>query len=219
MEQEFWQRRWQENRIGFHQSEVNRFLRTHSDRFAARLNGAIFVPLCGKSLDLAWLRTHMPPVLGVELSVLAVEAFFREQQITARQTVRGAFGVYEAPGIELLVGDYFALTADVTGPIAAVYDRAALIALPPSMRARYAAHMAGLLRPRTPVLLVAPFSPKDPEEGPPFAVSEEEVRALYGESFRVDVLARHRYTPETRPELSGRGLSFSEENVYGLTRL
>ncbi|MDA8361853.1 MAG: thiopurine S-methyltransferase [Gammaproteobacteria bacterium] len=219
MEEEFWQRRWQENRIGFHQSEVNRFLQAHKDWFAQRLEGATFVPLCGKSQDMAWLREHVSPVLGVELSPLAIEAFFREQGLVARQTVRGAFRAYEASGIALLAGDYFALTADAAGPIGAVYDRAALIALPAPMRVRYAQHMATLLRPGTPVLLVAPFSPKGPLDGPPFAVSEDEVRALYGRDFQVCVLARHRDTPETRPELRDRGLPFSEENVYGLVRL
>ncbi len=218
MEREFWVQRWRENRIGFHQSEINRFLQAHKDWFGKRLDGATFVPLCGKSLDLMWLRRHVPPVLGVELSPLAAEAFFHEQRLDPVRTVRGAFQVYGASDIELLVGDYFALAPEVTGPIGAVYDRAALIAMPPGMRAGYARQMTALLRPGTPMLLIAPFSPKDPHEGPPFAVAEDEVRALYGENFHIERLEHHRYTPQMRPELKERGLAFSEENVYGLIR-
>ena len=47
--------------------------------------------------------------------------------------------------IELLVGDFFALTAADLAGVAGVYDRAALVALPPKMREDYVRLLAELL--------------------------------------------------------------------------
>ncbi len=213
----FWHNRWHENRIGFHQAEVNRFLRRHLDALGTQ--GTVFVPLCGKSRDMTWLRDQGRAVLGIELSPLAVEAFFREQEIPVDRVGRGEFLEYQAEGLTVLLGNYFHLTRELLGPVAAVYDRAALIAMPPSMRRDYAIKMAQLTEAETPVLLVAPFSLKDPDSGPPFAVSETEVREIFAEHFAIDVLENERMTADQDPGLAEQGLAWREETVYRLRRL
>ena len=109
MEPEFWHERWHENRIGFHQSEVNRFLRRHFAHLASAASGPVFVPLCGKSRDMAWLREQGREVLGVELSPLAIEAFYKEAGWNAARRGREEFLEYQGGGVTILLGNYFHL--------------------------------------------------------------------------------------------------------------
>ncbi len=216
MKAEFWHTRWHENRIGFHQAEINRFLRRHIDALGPK--GPVFVPLCGKSRDMSWLFEQGREVIGIEISPLAVEAFYREQKIPVDRVGRGEFLEYQATGVTILLGDYFRLTAELLGPVAAVYDRAALIAMPPATRRAYAEHMARLLAPGTPVLLIAPLSLKDPQSGPPFAVSSSEIQEIFADHFTVEVLECERKTAEEDPRLAEQGLAWREEGVYRLCR-
>jgi len=216
MEPEFWLERWQDNRIGFHQAQTNRFLQRYQDRLGG--TGPIFVPLCGKSRDMVWLQERGREVVGIELSALAVESFFAEAGLAVTGLACEPFYEYRASGFRLLVGDFFALTRAVLGSVGAVYDRAALIAMPPSFRARYAAHMASLLDPGTPLLLVAPFSLKDRNTGPPFAVSAEEIEDIYGAHFAIERLECERETVDQSPQLADQGLLWREEAVYLLLR-
>lgn len=218
MNPEFWQERWHQNRIGFHQNEVNRFLCRH----AARLKGSqacrVFVPLCGKSRDMLWLRDMGCEVFGVEISRLAVEAFYKEEGVDPKAEGQAASPVYSARGITVLVGDYFQLTPAITGPITAAYDRAALIAMPPERRPDYALRMAELLPRGAPLLLIAPYSLKDRHSGPPFAVSPEEISELFAPHFTIEVLERERETANDKPILLEQGLLWKEEAAYLLTR-
>ncbi len=143
MQPEFWHKKWASGQIGFHLPEVNPYLQTAlgGDLETAR----VLVPLCGKSLDLAWLAGRGHQVLGIELSEKAIEDFFSEHQIQPQISEKGAFKVYRGDAIELWCGDFFALTASDVADCAALYDRAALIALPAPMRERYAAHLQQIL--------------------------------------------------------------------------
>ena len=217
MKAEFWHTRWHENRIGFHQAEINRFLRRHIQVLGTE--GPVFVPLCGKSRDMSWLAEQGREVIGIELSPLAVEAFFREQEIPVDRVGRGEFLEYQSAGVTILLGDYFRLTAALLGPVGAVYDRAALIAMPPGMRRAYADQMASLVGRGTPVLLVAPFSLKDPQSGPPFAVPQSEIREIFGGHFSIEVVESERRTADEDPQLAEQGLAWREETVYRLCRL
>jgi thiopurine S-methyltransferase len=154
MEPKFWQERWARNQLGFHLPEVNPYLERHWPSLALAEGAKVLVPLCGKSLDLMWLATQGHRVLGVELSEQAVEAFFSEQSLTPRITQRGVFTVYQADLIEVWCGDFFALDAEVLADCTAVYDRAALIALPPLMRSQYTEQLNNMLRPGCQGLLI-----------------------------------------------------------------
>jgi len=150
MQHEFWHKRWQQNQIGFHKQDVNCFLLKYWPRLKnQRQQQRIFVPLCGKSHDLLWLRTMGYHVAGVELSPLAVDAFFEENKLQPSQRRYGEFQIREIDGIQLWCGDYFSLTAEGLGQIDAIYDRASLVALPPDMRVDYAQHLALLANPGT----------------------------------------------------------------------
>jgi thiopurine S-methyltransferase len=217
MEKEFWLERWERAEIGFHQDAVNPHLARHWGKLGAAPGSAVFVPLCGKSLDMVWLRGKGHPVVGVELSPLAVEAFFDEQGISPSTTHGARFQQCEADGIRILCGDFFDTTpADLDGAVT-VFDRASLVALPPEMRQRYAQHMLDILPAGARTLLVAFEYDQSQMGGPPFAVTPAEVRALYSGGAEVELLERADVL-EDNAHFKARGLSALHENIFMLTR-
>ena len=217
MEQDFWRTRWAQGQIGFHQAQVNPYLRRYWPNLGQAGGGKVLVPLCGKSLDLVWLAAQGHAVLGVELAERAVADFFAEQGLEPEIERRGAFQVHRAGRLELWCGDFFALQAEDVAGCTALYDRAALIALPPAMRARYAAHLAAMLSAPCDGLLVSLEYPQAQLEGPPFSVEEEEVRALLAAAWQLDRLERMDVLSENE-RFALRGLRRMDEVIYRLSR-
>jgi thiopurine S-methyltransferase len=219
MTQDFWIDRWNENKIGFHQEDINQHLITHFGELEALPGGRVLVPLCGKSRDMIWLRSRGVRVVGVELSRKAVEAFFEENSIAAAVSEEGPFVRYEADGIVLLCGDFFELRdTDIAG-VTAVYDRAALIALPRELRVRYAQHLTSLLAPGAHMLLLTFEYPPEEMEGPAFSVDEREVEELFAGSFSIEHLSSNDVlNDEGNERFRERGLTKLVEKVYGMVR-
>ncbi|ETK19883.1 MULTISPECIES: thiopurine S-methyltransferase [Pseudomonas] len=217
MEPTFWQERWARNQIGFHLPEVNPYLQRHWPQLALAEGSKVLVPLCGKSLDLMWLASHGLRVMGVELSEQAVEAFFSEQNLVPRITRRNAFTVYQADLIEVWCGDFFALDAEALIGCAALYDRAALIALPPLMRAQYAEQLSRLLPSGCQGLLITLDYDQTQKAGPPFAVTDEEVKVLFGSDWTLRVLQEQDVLQESWKFVQ-EGVTQLDERVYRLTR-
>lgn len=215
MNPDFWHERWQRNEIGFHQQEINAHLQDFWGQLAVPAGGLVFVPLCGKSRDLLWLRARGHKVLGVELSPIAVRDFFIENALTPQVTRQGAFERYEADGLVVLCGDFFGLTPELVQSVAGVYDRASLIALPPELRTRYAEHSVAILPATAGTLLVTMEYPQNAMSGPPFAVREEEVRQLYARRYTVTCLLSKDILAEN-PRFRERGLGALTEKVYRL---
>lgn len=218
MHQEFWLEAWHNNQIGFHNEDINPHLQQYWPALNIAAGNRVFVPLCGKSNDMLWLLAQGCDVIGVELSELAVAAFFAENNISASVRQQGPFTLHESNGLRLYCGDFFALNADELHGVDAVYDRASLVALPPDMRIAYAEHMQRLLKPGTQILLIAFDYPQHEMTGPPFCVSNEEVQSLYGAWCRVELLGTEAIL-EREPRFRDRGLSRLEEHVYRLTVL
>ena len=218
MHADFWQQRWRDNQIGFHQQQVTPLLEQHWDAVGVPAGGKVFVPLAGKSLDMAWLAARGHRVLGVELSQLAAEQFFDEQGLTAtiRESSHGTH--YSAGAIELICGDAFALDAALLADCTGVYDRAALIALSPQLRRRYAANLYSQLPPGCRGLLVTLEYPRHEKDGPPFSVPEDEVRALYGRDWTIDLLER-RDILAAQPKFVAEGVTALDTAVYRLRHL
>ena len=216
MQPDFWHERWRLGLIGFHQSVVEQMLEKHWDRLKST-DGGVFVPLCGKSLDLVWLRNQGMPVKGVELSAVALESFCLEQGVLARRVNDGIFERFESPGLHLLHGDFFALKPENLGQIRAVYDRAALVALPPEMRRRYVEHMTALTTEGTKTLLMTVEYPQHQVSGPPHSVSVADVERLYGDSHSIQLLGRRDILDE-EVRLRARGAKEIHELCFILTR-
>ena len=217
MDKDFWHTRWKTNQIGFHQYEINPYLVRYWSSLQLPQQSRVFVPLCGKTLDMIWLLDQGYNVVGNEISQLAVEAFFAENRLTPEIREETGFTRWTCDRIEILCGDFFELgTADI-GRIDALYDRAALIALTPAQRNRYVTSIAALLEPQTPGLLVTLDYDQQAMQGPPFAVSATEVNKLYLGGFLVEQLA-HAEIIDTQPQFRSRGLSALTESVYRLRR-
>lgn len=179
-----WLQRWQQGRIGFHRDSAHPALESHWARLGLPAGAKVLVPLCGKSQDMRWLAARDHAVLGVELSPLAIEQFVAEGDQPALRYRQSGFECTRQGGVELWCGDFFHFHVDHASELAGFYDRAALIALPPATRQRYAHHLAQLLLPGRPGLLVT-LTHDDPERGPPFSVSSAEVDALMSPNFEV----------------------------------
>lgn len=208
MDAEFWHSRWAENRIGFHLSDVNPLLIKHWSALNAQRDDRVFVPMCGKSEDLVWLAQKHDHVIGVELSDIAVKAFFAENLYTPLVTGVGHQHLYQFDEISIYQGDYFTLNID---PVDVVYDRAALIAMPEEMRKMYVEKLLSLVKTDGRILLVTLDYPQDELSGPPFSVPKADVEALF-EGCKVTHLERDD-ADESHPRRQ-RGLSRFAEEVW-----
>jgi thiopurine S-methyltransferase len=185
---QFWLDKWAANQIGFHEDKVHPLLAAHWDALGIDVNAPVFVPLCGKSKDMLWLRERGHEIVGVELSEIAVAAFFSENGIAVERDEYAGFGRFHGGGYTLLCGDSFNLNATILGPFAAFYDRAALIALAQETRDAYAVLLRGLCPANCPGLLITVSYPPDAVSPPPFLVSREEIDKLYGHWAAVERL-------------------------------
>ena len=218
MQKDFWLERWQREEIGFHEGVVNTYLVQFWQVLRLDTGSKVFVPLCGKSADMQWIRKQGHPVIGVELSSIAVQAFYAENGYVAALGRRDKFGFYDANEICILCGDFFDLKQDDVAGVSAVYDRASMVALPPDMRERYVAHLVSILPPGTKILLIAFDYPQQEMPGPPFAVSSAEVETLYRKHAEISLLAQMDVLSQN-PRFQQRGLTRLQESIYLLTLL
>jgi thiopurine S-methyltransferase len=189
MEKDFWLQKWKQGEIGFHKSEVNALLIKHFDRLFVGHGSRIFLPLCGKTLDIAWLLRHGHRVVGAELSSVAIDDLFTELGIKPQRSQVGKLTLYSADNIDVFVGDIFNLSADILAAVDAIYDRAALVALSADQRRQYAAHLVTITH-AAPQLLSCFEYEQQQMEGPPFSIDEAEVKLHYGTTYVLQVVDR-----------------------------
>ncbi|MFA7480416.1 MAG: thiopurine S-methyltransferase [Vulcanimicrobiota bacterium] len=187
MQHDFWHSRWENREIGFHEGRPNTLLVQHFPRLGLGADARIFVPLCGKTRDIGWLLNQGCRVAGAELNAGAVEELFEELELEPRVQKLGSLRHYAAKELEVFVGDIFELSAGLLGPVQAIYDRAALVALPPEMRARYTGHLVSVTSAAPQLLIHFPYD-QSLLEGPPFSVSEDEIQNHYGLHYEVTLL-------------------------------
>lgn len=221
MEASYWRKAWSDNRIGFHQKNVNKRLVSHWPALELAPGATVFVPLCGKSTDMLWITEQGHPVIGVELSAKAAQAFFVDNNIEYSIQELDGFEIYSglhaAVTIAIWVGDFFDLTPNHLAQCAAYYDRAAMIAMSEGLRAQYASHMAALMAEASTALLLVISYDQDKMKGPPFSVTDENVRKLLGKAF--DICELEHYSGASRlGNLAERGLETLDERVYLLKR-
>lgn len=187
MEPQFWHDRWANNEIGFHKSEANPLLVKYFNELALAKGSRIFVPLCGKTLDIPWLLSEGCRVAGAELSSMAIEQLFAELGVKPTITSNGGIDRYQANDIDIFVGDIFDVTKTMLGLVDAIYDRAALVALHETMRSRYTVHLTAITD-HAPQLLICYEYDQRAAEGPPFSISHEEVRRHYAHRYQLRLL-------------------------------
>ncbi len=207
MDASFWHQRWEKNEIAFHQSKANPLLVEYFHELSFAKGSRIFVPLCGKTLDISWLLSNGYRVAGAELSKVAIEQLFMELGVQPKISGVGEVDQWSANNIDIFVGDIFALSRKILGPVDAIYDRAALVAFPEEMRNRYTAHLTEMTD-KAPQLLICYDYDQRLMEGPPFSVSNEEVKGYYTVNYDVTLIAS--------TDVSGglKGKCAAKENVW-----
>lgn len=208
MDANFWHQRWETNQIGFHESKVNPLLIAHFPALSLPKGSRVFVPLCGKTLDIGWLLSHGYRVAGAELSELAIQQLFVELGVEPQIMDMGEIKHYTATDIDIFVGDIFNLTQKMLGSVDGVFDRAALVALQETMRIQYTKHVADITD-NAPQLLITYEYDQKLMEGPPFSISNEEVSRHYKGGYEIAPLA----SVEVMGKLAGK------ENVWLLKPL
>ncbi|WP_424196167.1 thiopurine S-methyltransferase [Ampullimonas aquatilis] len=210
MDADFWLQKWDKNEIAFHNAEVNPLLVQHIHALKLAPGARIFLPLCGKTRDIAWLLGQGYQVVGAELSELAVKQLFDELGVVPNIAPLGSLQHYSQTGIDIFMGDIFALTSSMLGKVDAVYDRAALVALPAPMRERYSAHLTALTHQAKQLLICYEYD-QNLQAGPPFSVTQAEVTQHYAGAYDLHLLQSS--------ELAGglKGKCAATEKVWLLT--
>jgi len=188
MDASFWHQRWEKNEIRFHESKANPLLVKHFNELSLAKGSRVFVPLCGKTLDIAWLLSNGYRVAGAELSQIAIEQLFMELGAQPEISAVGEVEQWSANNLDIFVGDIFALSRKILGPVDAIYDRAALVAFPAEMRNRYTAHLTAVTGKAAQLLICYDYDQRV-MEGPPFSVSHEEVKRQYTGHYDVTLIA------------------------------
>lgn len=217
MDAEFWLERWRHGHTHFHQNRITPLLQKYWPALALPTDSRVLVPLCGKSLDMLWLAEQGHRVLGIELSSLAVEQFFTENDLRPEVHDTPLGRHYIAGSLEIICGDIFALDFATLNECVGVYDRAALIALPSDMRKRYTDHVYAQLADNYRGLLLTLDYQQEQMAGPPFSVSDSEVQALYTAHSDASLLDR-RSILDKEPKFAERGLTALDTLVYRLSR-
>lgn len=216
MEISYWKARWQKNKTGWQMSKIYPQLPTYWPRLQLPESAAVLVPLCGKSLDLLWLKNKNYKVIGVEVSEKAAQDFFRENKLPFKKYSKASFTIYQSDNLAFWTGDFLKLKSSFLPEIDAIYDKAALIALPAEKRKRYADKLLSLCNARTQMLMNTFEYEQEEMNGPPFAVSFEELKKLFGQYFAIDLLHQESIIDEL-PKFQQRGLSsYLIEKVYHL---
>ncbi len=212
-----WLARWANNKIGWHSERVNSALVDYLELLELGSGGSVFVPLCGKSLDMIYLSEMGYSVIGVELSQLGVEQFFDENN--RKYTVRTVDNllIYQSGNISIYCGDYFSLKAQHLQGISAVFDRASLIALDGDLREKYAKHLADIIPMGVRILLLTLVYPQHQMSGPPFSVSHTEVESLFSTAFKYRQL--HAFNDiVNEPKFLRAGVDYVENVAYLLQK-
>jgi len=217
VDNQHWLDRWKENRIGFHEAAVNQHLTTHLPQFNLPAAASVFLPLCGKAQDIVWLAQQGYEVIGIELSQIAIEAFFAENSLEFECFDTDRFSIYTSANISLLQGDFFDLRSQDLTACQLVYDRAALIAMELPDRPRYFEHMLSIIPTLSNMLLITLEYDQTEMLGPPFSVPTDEVYQYYADTFSINLLARNDVIDE-RPRWRKVGLTALSESVFRLHR-
>jgi thiopurine S-methyltransferase len=202
-----------------------------NDNKRVKRSKRVFVPLCGKTVDLAYLTTLADEVVGVEGIRMALEQFAKEQpqlniSTESTTTTTDGFERFQGDKITLLKGDFFELDATKTdGKFDLIFDRASMVAIEPKLRQAYVDVLGSLLAEGGTILLVV-LERKGTEEGmkmgPPFSVSEAAVREQYEDKDWVETvkLLEQSDQLETKPEDRERfpDLDHLYETVYEIKR-
>ena len=187
MQADFWHRKWEKGEIGFHEAEANTLMRENIHKLALDKGSRIFLPLCGKTRDIHWLLEQGYHVAGAELSEMAVKELFADLKLIPTIVKQGSLTHYSAENIDIFVGDIFNLTEEQLGKVDAIYDRAALVALPEAMRQQYTQHLTTISHGAAQLLITFEYD-QSLMQGPPFSIGLALIKQYYQSRYSIELL-------------------------------
>lgn len=188
MEAEFWHKLWESNNIGFHNKEVNKLFLKNFIQLDINKESRVFIPLCGKTVDIKWLLDHSYSVVGAELNENAIIELFNYLKLEPTIKTIGSLTLYSSTKIDIYVGDIFELDKSILGNVDIIYDRGAIVALPSAMRERYTSFLASITE-NTPQLVICYEYNQNLMDGPPFSVKESQLKDYYSEYYDFKLMA------------------------------
>ncbi len=209
MEKEFWQNKWEKSEIAFHEKEGNLLLIKYFSKLSLTEGNRIFIPLCGKTHDIHWLLLQGCKVVGAELSKIAIDQLFQDLKIEPNIVKIGNLFHYSAKNIDMYIGDIFDLSKEILGQIDAIYDRAAIVALPPDLRNRYTTHLMEITNKAKQLLICYEYD-QNLTGGPPFSISKQEVKKHYDLQYDITLLEAL--------DIALRGQTPANENIWMLEK-
>ena len=228
VDNDFWFDCWEKNnKLGLNQEAPNATLIKYFSTLSLPKKSRVFVPLCGKSIDMIWLLEQNMEVVGVELSPLAIQAFFEENNLQYTKKTLGEFNLWQAKDrpITLLEGDIFLFESTdqsdlellIPAPFDFVYDRASLIALPTKIRKNYYDLYKSLMGSKSKALLLTIEYESPKFEGPPFSVPEKEVISSLESVFNINLLG-HEKIKTLSPRFLESGLKEISQKAYRIEK-
>jgi thiopurine S-methyltransferase len=211
MDAQFWHDKWQRREIGFHREHINPYLPAYFPTLGLQAGQTVFLPLCGKTRDVSYFLQLGLQLVGVELSEVAVKELFADLGVQPEISDLQGMRCYQTMLLRIFVGDFFELTAEHLGRIDAIYDRAALVALPLTMRQAYTKHLLNLSHNASQLLITYEYD-QYVVDGPPFSISQAEVEQHYAGAYAIEVL----HTAEVEGGMKGK--TSATEAVYCLRR-
>lgn len=204
MTPDFWQRAWKNSQTDFTQKSPNPMLINHFKDLNLSKKTRVFVPLCGKSIDMLWVVDQGFDVIGVELAEIAVKQFFAENNLQATVSLNPTnprLICYQTDikdrHLKIWVGDIFDLSANDLGQIDAIYDRGALVALPDNMRLRYTQQIMALSLCANQLLLSFSYDGEKRRDDnhhnlPPFLVTQSQLEQYYAQYYEITLVAKEK---------------------------
>lgn len=187
MDAHFWVQKWENDEIPFHEKDTNSLFVKYFEVLALVKGDRVFVPLCGKTLDISWLLSKGYRVAGAELSEIAIKQLFLDIGVEPKISDIGELKHYSAENIDIFVGDIFQLSRPILGQVDGIYDRAALVALPAEIRKQYTTHIIELTD-NAPQLLICFEYDQTVMDGPPFSISNNEINQHYDNRYNLSLL-------------------------------
>jgi thiopurine S-methyltransferase len=207
MDAHFWHNLWDKGDTGWHLENTNPLLLQHISKLNLKRSNRIFVPLCGKTVDIQWLLNQGFKVVGIELNEGAIKELFDHLKLKPTITKIDSFLLYTAKNIDIFVGDVFNLNKTMLGNVDAIYNRGAIVALPPTMREKYTTLLKEVTH-KTPQLVITFNYDQNLMEGPPFSVDQSLIEKYYANIYSINLL-------ET-VNIDGFGFNV-DENIWLLT--
>lgn len=213
-----WLEFWANNETDWHSDVVTQELEKYLGLLKLESGDTVFVPLCGKSLDMIYMLNRGFSVIGVEVSEIGIKQFFHENGLDFTISQVGEFDLYSAKNIEIYCGDFFSLTSKHLCGVKAVFDRKSLIALNRNLRQKYVKHLNDIISLGVRILLITLHYPTHQMSGPPFSVDKSEVESLFSMAFNYQELKSFQDI-ENGSKLARSGVDYIENAAYCLQKV